>query len=111
MSPSRTFETFPILAPFYTTPTVTSGLALFLDDWREAMNAAGRRLEAAMVHLEMAATESAFKHARLEADDLGLRTLRLPPYADELEIAERLIELNHERAGADLFAMTQPVQA
>jgi hypothetical protein len=111
MSPSRTFETFPILAPFYTTPTVTSGLALFLDDWREAMNAAGRRLEAAMVHLEMAATESAFKHARLEADDLVFELYGLPPYADELEIAERLIELNHERAGADLFAMTQPVQA
>lgn len=91
---SRTFETFPILFPFEPVLSTTGALALLLRDTGE-LGQASRRLASFVPGYEDEDKENAaWAAAREETDVQILHVYGLPPDASELDIANRLLELN-----------------
>lgn len=91
---SRTFETFPLIAPFETIETPTGGLALVetltKHFARYSRVLAPRLGDAAAEHPD----EHSFASARAQADAELLQIYGLPSDAPEVHIAQRLLDMN-----------------
>lgn len=102
---SRTFETFPILPPFTMQASPTGGLELVTDkEHPVGALAAGLRPPPSFAQWEVSAGVR-------ERDAAVLELYGLPPAADELEIVERLLELNrfHDDIDDDVFDIRNPL--
>ncbi len=98
---SRTFETFPILRPFYSTPTPAGTLALKVETDHPICGFGHPWLAANTSDLPERWTTEGYLRAREQADIAIKDLYGLPPYATELTIARKLLELNNSGIDAD----------